>query len=92
MDFFLKGTDDVVKKVTLEHNKAHWLAIQEELKEWVQANWWRWKEEKPEWFSLAWQKQVPEGWIEDATERSREKGRRRSSVDKIKGVFGKGRV
>jgi len=27
MDFFLKGTEDAVKKVTLDHNKAQWRAI-----------------------------------------------------------------
>jgi len=98
MDFFLESTEDAVKKVTIQHNKAHWWAIRSELKAWVQANWVRWEEEKPEWLTDSWRSQVPEGWIEDATDRSRargetrDKGRRRSSFDQIKGVFGKGRV
>ena len=95
MDFFLRGTEDAVKKGTLSHNKAQWRAIREDVKEWVQANWWQWKEEKPEWFSLVWQSRVPKEWITDVEERARldkvrENGRRRSSVEKIKGVFGKG--
>jgi len=95
MDFFLKGTEDAKKKVTVGHNKAQWRAIREDVKEWVQANWWRWKEEKPGWFDLAWQCKVPKEWVTDVEERARldevrENGRRRSSVDKIKGVFGKG--
>jgi len=66
------------------------------VKEWAQANWWRWKEEKPEWFDLAWQSKVPKGWIDDAEERARldkvsENGRRRSSVEMVKGVFGEGK-
>jgi len=95
MDFFLKGTDDAAKKATAEHNKKQWRAIREDVKEWVQANWWRWKEEKLEWFDLAWQSKVPKEWITDVEERARldkvrEKGRERSSVEKIKGVFAKG--
>ena len=94
MDFFLKGTEDSDKKVTVEHNKAQWRAIREDVKEWVQANWWRWKEEKPEWFDLAWQSKVPKEWITDVEERARldkvrERGRRRSSVAVVKGMFGK---
>ena len=96
MDFFLKGTDDSVKKGTVAHNKKQWLAIREDVKEWVQANWWRWKEEKPEWFSLVWQSKVPKEWIEDVEERARldelrEKGARRSSAEKVRGLFGKGK-
>jgi len=76
-------------------NKKQWRAIREDVKEWVQANWFRWNEEKTEWFDLAWQSNVPKEWITDVEERARldevgENGRRRSSVDKIKGVFGKG--
>ena len=61
----------------------------------MQANWWKWKEEKPEWFDLAWQSRVPEEWIVDVEERARlddvrEKGRRRSSVEMVKGMFWKG--
>jgi len=93
-DFFLKGTEDSDKKVTVGHNKAQWWAIREDVKEWVQANWWRWKEEKPEWFDLAWQSKVPKEWITDVEERARldkvrEKGRRRSSVEMLRNVFGK---
>jgi len=95
MDFFVKGVDDKQKSGVLLRNKAQWWAIREDVKEWVQANWWRWKEEKPEWFDLAWQSKVPKEWITDVEERARldkvrEGGRRRSSVEKIKGVFGKG--
>jgi len=94
MDFFLKGTEDAKKSVTVGHNKAQWRAIREDVKEWVQANWWRWKEEKPEWFSLAWQSKVPKEWITDVEERARldevrEKGRRRSSLEMVRGVFRK---
>ena len=76
-------------------NKKQWRAIREDVKEWVQANWFRWNEEKTEWFDLAWQSNVPKEWITDVEERARldkarERGRRRSSVDKIKEVFGKG--
>jgi len=82
MDFFLKGTADAVKKGTLNHNKAQWRAIREDVKEWVQANWWRWKEEKPVWFDLAWQSKVPKEWITDVEERARldEARKRRGSV------------
>jgi len=95
MDFFLKGTDDAVKKNVVGCNKKQWRAIREDVKEWVQANWWKWKEEKPEWFDLAWQSRVPEEWIVDVEERARlddvrEKGRRRSSVEMVKGMFWKG--
>jgi len=41
MDYFLKGTDDAVKKCTLGHNMAQWRVIREDVKEWVEANWWR---------------------------------------------------
>ena len=96
MDFFLKGEDDEAKQNVLDCNKKQWARIRDEVKEWVQANWWRWKEEKPEWFSLAWQSRVPEEWIDDAEERVRleqvrETGRRRSSVEMVRGVFGKGK-
>jgi len=96
MDYFLKGTEDAVKKEMVDHNKKQWRAIREDVKEWVQANWWRWKEEKPEWFSLAWQSRVPREWITDVEERARleearEKGRRRSSVEIVRGVFGTGK-
>ena len=96
MNFFLENTEDVVKKTTVGHNKKHWQAIREDVKKWVQANWWRWKEEKPEWFDLAWQSRVPEEWIADAEERAwldkvKEKGSRSSSVEKVRGVFGKGK-
>ena len=96
MDFFLKGTEDAVKKVALDHNKAQWRAIREDVKEWVQVNWWRWKEEKPEWFDLAWQSKVPEEWITDVEERARlARGRRdrknvgvaRGSVKRLVRVF-----
>jgi len=95
MDFFLKGTEDAVKKLTLESNMAQWWAIREDVKEWVQANWWRWKEEKPAWFDLAWQGKVPKEWITDVEERVRldevrEMGRRRSRVEVVFGMFGKG--
>ena len=88
------AVDEAVKASVVKKNKQLWRAIREDVKEWVQANWWRWKEEKPEWFDLACQSKVPEGWITDAEERARldkarEKGRRRSSVDIVKGVFGK---
>jgi len=71
MDFFLKGTEDAVKKLTLGRNMAQWWSIREDVKEWVQANWWRWKEEKPGWFDLAWQSKVPKEWITDVEERAR---------------------
>jgi len=50
----------------------------------------------PEWFTLAWQSNVPEEWILDVGERARldelrEKGRRRSSVEMVRHVFGKGK-
>jgi len=95
VDFFVKGVDDGQKSAVLTCNKKQWRAIREDVKEWVQANWWRWKEEKPKWFSLAWQSKVPKEWITDVEERARldkvrERGRRRSSVEKIEGVFGKG--
>jgi len=94
MDRF-SADDEAVKAAVLKKNKKMWRAIREDVQEWVQANWWRWKEEKPAWFDLAWQSKVPKEWITDVEERARldkvrEKGRRRSSVDKIKGVFGKG--
>jgi len=94
MDFFVKGVDDETKYFVVFCNKKLWLAIREDVKEWVQANWWRWKEEKPEWFDLAWQSRVPKEWIADAEARARldevrEKGRRRSSVEMVRGVFGK---
>jgi len=98
MDFFLKGTEDAIKRCTVGHNKAQWWVIREDVKEWVQTNWWRWKEEKPEWFSLAWQSKVPTEWVEDAEERARldkerEKGRRRKSVELVNGMLeGKARV
>ena len=56
--------DEVVKASVLEKNKKVWLAIREDVKEWVQANWWRWKEEKPAWFDLAWLSKVPNGVAE----------------------------
>jgi len=96
MDFFLKGTEDAVKKATMSHNKAQWRAIREDVKEWVQANWWRWKEEKPAWFDLAWQSKVPKDWITDVEERARldEVRKRRGgvvgSVTQLAGVFGEG--
>jgi len=82
MDFFLKGTEDAVKKNVVGRNKAQWWAIREDVKEWVQANWWRWKEEKPEWFDLSWQSKVPKEWITDVEERARldEVRKRRGSV------------
>jgi len=43
MDFFLKGNDDAVKSVTIEHNKKQWRAILGEVKVWVAENWWRWR-------------------------------------------------
>ena len=92
MDFFLKGTEDAVKKGTLNHNKAQWRAIREDVKEWVQANWWRWKEEKPAWFELAWQSKVPKEWITDVEERERleeVRRRRRRSVKQRVDVFAK---
>jgi len=94
MDRF-SADDEAVKAAVLKKNKKMWRAIREDVQEWVQANWWRWKEEKPAWFDLAWQSKVPKEWITDVEERVRldkvrENGRRRSSVDKIKGVFGKG--
>jgi len=95
MDFFLKGTEDAVKKWTLESNMAQWWAIREDVKEWVQANWWRWKEEKPAWFDLAWQSKVPKEWITDVEERARldEVRKRRGSVvgsvKKLVNVFAK---
>jgi len=92
MDFFLKGTEDAVKKGTLNHNKAQWRAIREDVKEWVQANWWRWKEEKPAWFDLAWQSKVPKEWITDVEERERldeVRRRRRRSVKQLVDVFAK---
>jgi len=93
MDRF-SADDEAVKAAVLKKNKKQWRAIREDVKEWVQANWWRWKEEKPEWFNLSWQSKVPKEWITDVEERARldevrEKGRRRSSVEMIKGVFGK---
>ena len=86
--------DEAVKASVLKKNQKMWRAIREDVKEWVQANWWRWKEEKPEWFDLVWQSKVPKEWITDAEERARldeerEKGRRRSSVEILRGVFGK---
>jgi len=93
MDRF--GADDeAVKASVRKRNKKMWRAIREDVKEWVQANWWRWKEEKPEWFDLAWQSKVPKEWITDVEERARldavrEEGRRRSSVEVVKGMFGK---
>ena len=95
MDFFLKGTADSVKKGTLNHNKAQWRAIREDVKEWVQANWWRWKEEKPAWFDLAWQSKVPKEWITDVEERAKlDKVRKRrggvmGSVTRLVNVFAK---
>jgi len=91
MDFFLKGTEDAVKKNVVGCNKNQWRAIREDVREWVQANWWRWTEEKPAWFDLAWQSLVPEEWIADVEERARldkDKGRRRSSVEIVRGLFG----
>jgi len=94
MDKFSADDEAVIASV-LKKNKNMWRAIREDVKVWVQANWWRWKEEKPAWFDLAWQSKVPEEWITDVEERARldevrMNGRRRSSVEKIKGVFGKG--
>ena len=95
MDFFVKGVDDEQKAAVMGCNKAQWRAIREDVKEWVQANWWRWKEEKPAWFDLAWQSKVPKEWITDVEETARldkvrENGRRRSSVEMVKGMLGKG--
>jgi len=86
--------DEAAKASVLKKNKLLWRAIREDVKEREQANGWRWKEEKPEWFSLAWQSKVSKEWITDAEERARldterKKGRRRSSVERIKGVFRK---
>jgi len=94
MDRF-SADDEAVKASVLKKNKKMWRAIREDVKEWVLANWWRWKEEKPEWFDLSWQSKVPKEWITDVKERARldevrAKVRRRSSVEKIIGVFGKG--
>ena len=96
LNMFLKNTDDKTKSAIMSRNKRLWVGIREDVKEWVQSNWWRWKEEKPEWFTLAWQSKVPEEWIDDAEERVRleqvrETGRRRSSVEMVRGVFGKGK-
>ena len=90
------AVDEAVKASVIEKNKKMWRAIREDVKEWVQANWWRWKEETPEWFDLAWQSKVPEERIADAEERARldkvsEKGRQRSSVELVRGVFGTGK-
>ena len=90
------AVDEAVKASVIEKNKKMWRAIREDVKEWVQANWWRWKEETPEWFDLAWQSKVPEERIADAEERARldkvsEKGRQRSSVELVRGVFGSGK-
>ena len=79
----------------LKKNKKMWWAIREDVKEWVQTNWRRWKEEKPAWFDFAWQSKVPKEWIEDAEEsarldEARKKGRRRSSVEMAKLMFGRG--
>ena len=95
MDFFLKGEDDEAKQIIFGCNMKQCERIREDVKEWVQANWWRWQEEKPEWFTVVWQSKVPEEWIDDAEERARleqvrETGRRRSSVEMVGGVFGKG--
>jgi len=95
MDFFLKGTEDAVKKLTLERNMAQWWAIREDVKEWVQANWWRWKEEKPAWFDLAWQSKVPEEWMTDVEERAmldearKRRGSIKGSVKQLVNVFAK---
>ena len=38
MNFFLKGTEDSVKKVTVGHNQKQWRSIRGEVKEWVLLN------------------------------------------------------
>ena len=46
MDFFLKSTEDSVKRITLTHNQKKWRPIRNEVKEWVLGNWYKWVEEK----------------------------------------------
>ena len=98
-NYFLVGDCDRTKAKIIFINNNIWTCIREDVKTWVQLNWSRWKEERPDWFTLVWQSKVPDEWITDAEERAaldkvREKGRRRSSVEMVKGVFGnaKGRV
>ena len=63
MDFFLKGKDDGVKKVTVDHNKRQWRAIRSEVKEWVLLNYWKWEADRPEWFTESWIAKVPPDMI-----------------------------
>ena len=87
MDFFLKGKDDGVKKVTVDHNKKQWRSIRGEVKEWVLLNYWKWEADRPEWFTESWIAKVPLDMIpseaKQAVKDSRASARRRSSFANV---------
>ena len=96
MDRFSKADDDAIKASVMKRNKKMWWPIRGEVKEWVLENYWRWDEEKPTWFTEAWLAKLPSDMIPVEAEKNvkgirvRENGRRRSSVEMVKGMFGKG--
>ena len=78
---FHNETDDGMKAdYVFNTSRHHWVAIEEEVKTWVQANWKVWMNKNPKWFERM-RPQIPVEFIpttEDARKRERA---RRASVD-----------
>ena len=61
---FHDSQDDGPKaQVTMTTNKRLWVAIEPDVRGWVEANWLTWVHEKPLWFDEQMQKLIPEEFI-----------------------------